>query len=77
MHPWTRQCSGKNCLTKGSANISTEFIPDHERIVLIDDTAEIQIQKPNVLGELSESFLALVLLLFRWTGLDGRPHEKS
>jgi len=31
------------------ANLLTEFIPDHERIVLIEDTAEIQIQKPNVL----------------------------
>jgi pilus assembly protein CpaF len=26
----------------------TEFIPGHERIVLIEDTAEIQIQKENV-----------------------------
>jgi pilus assembly protein CpaF len=31
--------SGKTTL----ANILTEFIPDHERIVLIEDTAEIQI----------------------------------
>ena len=37
--------SGKTTL----ANILTEFIPDHERIVLIEDTAEIQIQKQNVL----------------------------
>jgi pilus assembly protein CpaF len=37
--------SGKTTL----ANILTEFIPDQERIVLIEDTAEIQIQKPNVL----------------------------
>jgi pilus assembly protein CpaF len=37
--------SGKTTL----ANILTEFIPDHERIALIEDTAEIQIQKPNVL----------------------------
>jgi len=29
--------------------VLTEFIPDHERIVLIEDTAEIQIEKPNVL----------------------------
>jgi pilus assembly protein CpaF len=36
--------SGKTTL----ANILTEFIPDNERIVLIEDTAEIQIQKPNV-----------------------------
>jgi pilus assembly protein CpaF len=37
--------SGKTTL----ANILTEFIPDHERIVLIEDTAEIRIQKENVL----------------------------
>jgi len=37
--------SGKTTL----ANILLESIPDHERIVLIEDTAEIQIQKPNVL----------------------------
>lgn len=37
--------SGKTTL----ANILTESIPDHERIVLIEDTAEIQIQKENVL----------------------------
>ena len=37
--------SGKTTL----ANILTESIPEHERIVLIEDTAEIQIQKPNVL----------------------------
>jgi pilus assembly protein CpaF len=37
--------SGKTTL----ANILTEFIPDHERIVLIEDTAEIQIRKENVL----------------------------
>jgi|SRR5579872_427565 len=37
--------SGKTTL----ANILTEFIPDCERIVLIEDTAEIQIQKENVL----------------------------
>lgn len=37
--------SGKTTLT----NVLTEFIPDHERIVLIEDTAEIQIQKENVL----------------------------
>lgn len=36
--------SGKTTL----ANILTEFIPDLERIVLIEDTAEIQIHKPNV-----------------------------
>jgi len=37
--------SGKTTL----ANLLTEFIPDYERIVLIEDTAEIQIQKENVL----------------------------
>jgi pilus assembly protein CpaF len=36
--------SGKTTL----ANILSEFIPGHERIVLIEDTAEIQIQKENV-----------------------------
>jgi pilus assembly protein CpaF len=37
--------SGKTTL----ANILMESIPNHERIVLIEDTAEIQIYKPNVL----------------------------
>jgi pilus assembly protein CpaF len=37
--------SGKTTLAK----VLTEFIPNHERIVLIEDTAEIQIQKENVL----------------------------
>jgi pilus assembly protein CpaF len=37
--------SGKTTL----ANILTNVIPDDERIVVIEDTAEIQIQKPNVL----------------------------
>ena len=37
--------SGKTTLL----NILTEFIPEHERIVLLEDTAEIQIQKDNVL----------------------------
>jgi pilus assembly protein CpaF len=37
--------SGKTTL----ANTLAEFIPDYERIVLIEDTAEIQIQKENVL----------------------------
>jgi pilus assembly protein CpaF len=37
--------SGKTTL----ASILTNVIPDDERIVLIEDTAEIQIQKPNVL----------------------------
>jgi len=30
-------------------NSLAQFIPDYERVVLIEDTAEIQIQKPNVL----------------------------
>ncbi len=37
--------SGKTTL----ANILMEFIPNRERMVLIEDTAEIQIQKENVL----------------------------
>jgi pilus assembly protein CpaF len=37
--------SGKTTL----ANLLTDFIPNQERIVLIEDTAEIQIQKENVL----------------------------
>src|ERR1700676_5453437 len=37
--------SGKTTL----ANILTEFIPFFERVVLIEDTAEMQIQKENVL----------------------------
>jgi pilus assembly protein CpaF len=37
--------SGKTTL----ANILTDFIPVHERVVLIEDTAEIRIQKDNVL----------------------------
>jgi pilus assembly protein CpaF len=37
--------SGKTTLL----NILTELIPEHERIVLLEDTAEIQIQKENVL----------------------------
>jgi pilus assembly protein CpaF len=36
--------SGKTTL----ANILSESIPGHERIILIEDTAEIQIQKENV-----------------------------
>ena len=37
--------TGKTTLT----NVLTEYIPDQERIVLIEDTAEIQIRKENVL----------------------------
>lgn len=47
---------GKNILICGGTgtgkttllNSLSEFIPDHERIVLIEDTAEIQIQKDNI-----------------------------
>ncbi len=42
-------CGGTSSGKTTLANILTEFIPDDERIVLIEDTAEIQIQKPNVL----------------------------
>jgi pilus assembly protein CpaF len=37
--------TGKTTLLNGLA----DFIPAHERLVLIEDTAEIQIQKPNIL----------------------------
>ncbi|MGH9759590.1 MAG: CpaF family protein [Blastocatellia bacterium] len=42
-------CGGTSSGKTTLANILTEFIPDHERIVLIEDTAEIQMQKENVL----------------------------
>jgi pilus assembly protein CpaF len=42
-------CGGTGNGKTTLANILTEFIPDHKRIVLIEDTAEIQIQKENVL----------------------------
>jgi pilus assembly protein CpaF len=42
-------CGGTSSGKTTLANILTESIPDHERIVLIEDTAEIQIQKENVL----------------------------
>jgi pilus assembly protein CpaF len=42
-------CGGTSSGKTTLANILAEFIPDHERIVLIEDTAEIQIQKENVL----------------------------
>jgi len=42
-------CGGTGTGKTTLANILTGFIPDHERIVLIEDTAEIQIQKENVL----------------------------
>jgi energy-coupling factor transporter ATP-binding protein EcfA2 len=42
-------CGGTSSGKTTLANVLTEFIPDHERIVLIEDTAEIQIHKENVL----------------------------
>jgi len=42
-------CGGTSSGKTTLANLLTEFIPDHERIVLIEDTAEIHIQKQNVL----------------------------
>jgi pilus assembly protein CpaF len=37
-------------------NILAGFIPDEERIVLIEDTAEIQIQKPNPSSSRQQDF---------------------
>jgi pilus assembly protein CpaF len=42
-------CGGTSSGKTTLANILAEFIQDHERIVLIEDTAEMQIQKENVL----------------------------
>ncbi len=42
-------CGGTSSGKTTLANVLTEFIPNHERVVLIEDTAEIQIQKENVL----------------------------
>jgi pilus assembly protein CpaF len=42
-------CGGTSSGKTTLANILTNVIPDDERVVLIEDTAEIQIQKPNVL----------------------------
>src|ERR1700722_17742662 len=42
-------CGGTSTGKTTLANILTNLIPNDERIVLIEDTAEIQIQKPNVL----------------------------
>jgi pilus assembly protein CpaF len=41
-------CGGTSSGKTTLANISTEFIPDQERIVLIEGTTEIQIRKQNV-----------------------------
>jgi pilus assembly protein CpaF len=42
-------CGGTSSGKTTLVNVLTEFIPNHERVVLIEDTAEIQIQKENVL----------------------------
>lgn len=42
-------CGGTSSGKTTLANALTEFIPNDERVVLIEDTAEIQIQKENVL----------------------------
>jgi pilus assembly protein CpaF len=42
-------CGGTSSGKTTLANVLMEFIPNHERIVLIEDTAEIQIHKENVL----------------------------
>ncbi|MGH9683022.1 MAG: CpaF family protein [Candidatus Acidiferrales bacterium] len=42
-------CGGTSTGKTTLANALTEFIPNDERVVLIEDTAEIQIQKENVL----------------------------
>ena len=42
-------CGGTSSGKTTLANALTEFVPNHERIVLIEDTAEIYIQKENVL----------------------------
>ena len=42
-------CGGTSSGKTTLANVLTEFIPNHERVILIEDTAEIQIQKENVL----------------------------
>jgi pilus assembly protein CpaF len=41
-------CGGTSTGKTTLANLLMGFIPDHERIVLIEDTAEIQIHKENI-----------------------------
>jgi len=51
-------CTGKTILISGGTgtrkttllNVLAQAIPDEERIVIIEDTAELRIQKPNVLA---------------------------
>ena len=51
-------CSGKTVLISGGTgsgkttllNILAQAIPDNERIIIIEDTSELRIQKPNVLA---------------------------
>ncbi|MGB8580867.1 MAG: ATPase, T2SS/T4P/T4SS family [Candidatus Sulfotelmatobacter sp.] len=51
-------CSGKTLLISGGTGtgkttllrILADFIPDQERLVVIEDTAELQIRKPNILA---------------------------
>src|SRR5271155_977011 len=51
-------CSGKTLLISGGTGtgkttllrILANSIPDHERIVVIEDTSELHIQKPNILA---------------------------
>lgn len=42
-------CGGTSSGKTTLANALTDYIPNNERVVLIEDTAEIQIQKDNVL----------------------------